>query len=168
MKPTKLLAMLGMGMIAACGGGGGGQVAGIDGGGTPTPVATVVSKGTITGFGSVIVNGVHYDSNGADITIDDNPGLESDLAVGDVVVVKGTLSSSGTSGSADSIDFDDAVEGPVSAIDLAGGTITADDWRPCAWRRGRGGGLLPYRRQHQRDSYRAETGGWRVRGDRHH
>jgi len=125
MKPTKLLAMLGMGMIAACGGGGGGgQVAGIDGGGTPTPVATVVSKGTITGFGSVIVNGVHYDSNGADITIDDNPGLESDLAVGDIVVVKGTLNSSGTSGSADSIDFDDAVEGPISAIDLAGGTIT--------------------------------------------
>jgi len=124
MKPTKLFAMFGMAALVACGGGGGGQVAGIDGGGTPTPVAGVVSKGTITGFGSVIVNGVHYDSNGAQITIDDNPGIESDLAVGDVVIVKGTLNASGTSGTADSIDFDDAVEGPISAIDSAAATIT--------------------------------------------
>ena len=123
MNSTRLIAMFGMALLAACGGGGGGEVAGIDGGGTPTPVAGVVSKGTITGFGSVIVNGVHYDSNGADITIDDNPGLESDLAVGDVVIVKGTLGSSGTSGSADSIAFFDAVEGPITAIDSTAGTI---------------------------------------------
>jgi hypothetical protein len=110
-------------VLAACGGGGGEQVAGIDGRGTPNPVG-VTSKGTISGFGSVIVNGVRYDTNSATFTIDGSQGSESDLAVGDVVVLRGTVNDDGTSPTAASVTFDDAVEGPIEAIDSVASTIT--------------------------------------------
>jgi hypothetical protein len=122
MKAYRILALSGALLIAACGGGGQ-QVAGIDARGTPLPSA-VVSKGTITGFGSVIVNGVTYNTNSATFTIDGVPGTQSDLSVGDVIVVKGTVNDDGTSPSAASVTFDDAVEGPISAIDLLTQTIT--------------------------------------------
>ena len=123
MKPSKGLLTLGTAFVVACGGGGD-QVAGIDGGGSPAPVASnIVSQGTITGFGSVIVNGVRYDTSGATITIDGSPGVESDLVVGQVVVVTGTINQAGTEGTATRVDFDDAVEGPIESIDVAGDSM---------------------------------------------
>jgi hypothetical protein len=110
-------------LLVACGGGGGEQVAGIDARGNPTPVG-VTSKGTISGFGSVIVNGVRYNTNSATFTIDGASGSQSDLSVGDVVVLQGTVNDDGTSPTATSVTFDDAVEGPISAIDTAASTIT--------------------------------------------
>lgn len=101
--------------VAACGGGGGGSSAGID--------RLGVSSGTITGFGSIFVNGVEWRTNGADIEVDDQPGTESSLRLGQVVVVRGTLDAGGTSGSADSISFDNEIEGPVTAIDPAAGSF---------------------------------------------
>lgn len=114
-------------VVTACGGGGGSQMAGIDGGGSPfTPpvVTAVVSRGTISGFGSVIVNEVRFDVSGASITIDGVPGIEADLEVGQVVTIRGTLDDSGSTGTAASLSFDDAVEGPISAIDPIAGTLT--------------------------------------------
>ena len=111
-------------LVAACGGGSE-TVAGIDAGGTPDPVATnVVSSGAITGFGSIVVNGVHYDTSDAEIVVDGTVASQSALAVGDVVVVQGTLADDGTSGDASTVTFDDVVEGPVSAVDVAGSTVT--------------------------------------------
>lgn len=124
MKQNQILTLLATAALAACGGGGD-KVAGIDGGGSPAPVATtIISVGTITGFGSVIVNGVRYDTSGATISVDDSPGSEADLAVGQVVAIRGTLDTGGTTGVATSIDVDDIVEGPISAIDTVAGTIT--------------------------------------------
>ena len=104
-------------LIAACGGGGGGSsggvTAGIDRGGI------VTATGSITGFGSVHVNGVHYVTTGATITLDDNPGSESDLRVGQVVRIEGRLDQDGINGTATRVIFDDEVEGPVQSIDLA-------------------------------------------------
>ncbi len=100
----------------ACGGGGGGSggvTAGIDRGGI------VTATGAITGFGSVHVNGVHYVTTGATITIDDNPGTESDLRVGQVVRIEGRIEQDGINGTATRVIFDDEVEGPVQSIDLA-------------------------------------------------
>ena len=85
MKPNALILMSGALAVTACGSGGE-QVAGIDARGNQNPVA-VVSKGTITGFGSVIVNGVTYNTSTTTFTIDGAAGTEADLAVGDVVVV---------------------------------------------------------------------------------
>lgn len=123
MKSKGILTLFGIALTAACGGGGI-QVAGIDGGGAPAPVAIAVSKGTITGFGSIIVNDVRYDIANATITVEGSPGDEASLAVGQVVVVKGSLGSDGTTGTADSVTFDDVVEGPVSAIDTVAATLT--------------------------------------------
>ncbi len=102
-------------LIAACGGGGSsdGVIAGIDRGGI------VTATGSITGFGSVHVNGVHYVTTGATITLDDNPGTESDLRVGQVVRIEGRIEQDGLNGTATRVIFDDEVEGPVQSIDLA-------------------------------------------------
>lgn len=104
-------------LVAACGGGGGGSsggvTAGIDRGGI------VTATGSITGFGSVHVNGVHYVTTGATITLDDNPGTESDLRVGQVVRIEGRINQDGVNGTATRVIFDDEVEGPVQSIDRA-------------------------------------------------
>ena len=123
MKSNQALLLLGAASLVACGGGSD-QVAGIDGGGSPAPVATtIVSVGTISGFGSVIVNGVRYDTSNAVITIDGSAGSEADLAVGQVVAISGTLDSGGSTGVAQSIEFDDIVEGPVTSVDAAAETL---------------------------------------------
>jgi hypothetical protein len=102
-------------LLAACGGGGSssGITAGIDRGGI------VTATGAISGFGSVHVNGVHYVTTGATITLDDNPGTESDLRVGQVVRIEGRIDQDGVNGTATRVIFDDEVEGPVQSIDLA-------------------------------------------------
>jgi hypothetical protein len=123
MKHYAFLLLSGTLAITACGGGGGEQVAGIDGRGNPVAVA-VVSKGTITGFGSVIVNGVTFNTSTTAFTIDGTAGTQAELSVGDVVVVRGTVNEDGTSPTANSISFDDAVEGPISAIDEVNQTLT--------------------------------------------
>lgn len=108
--------------IAGCGGGSE-TVAGIDARGNLPPTA-VAAQGAITGFGSVIVNGVTYDTSSASFTIDGTVGAQSDLAVGDVVVLLGTVESDGTSPTALSVTFDDAVQGPITAIDPVAQTLT--------------------------------------------
>jgi hypothetical protein len=107
--------------VSGCGGGGSSgsdnQVSGIDRGGK------TIAQGAITGFGSVIVNGVRYSTTSAAITIDDQPGIESDLRVGQVVRVEGSVDAGGTTGTATRISYDDDVEGPITSIDLAAGTL---------------------------------------------
>jgi len=105
--------------VAGCGGGGGG------GGGAAAPAggADVVSSGVITGFGSVYLNGVRYDTSGASFTIDDSPGGQDDLAVGDVVTIRGRVNDDGRNGTATQVIGEDAVEGPVTAVDAVAGTL---------------------------------------------
>jgi hypothetical protein len=119
---SSIAAILG---IAACGGGGGDDVAPPSNPPPPPPVTTTstVAVGTITGFGSIFVNGVEFDTSGATFTIDDNPGVESDLQVGQVVRVSGTIDDNGITGSADDVVFDNEVEGAITSIDVATGEI---------------------------------------------
>ena len=124
MKPGKVLTVLGSALVAACGGGAAGTVAGIDGGGALPPVATTItSQGPVTGFGSIIVNGVRFSTNSAAFNIDGASGSESDLAVGQVVIVQGTLNSDGVTGVANTVIFDDVVEGPVQSIDVGANSM---------------------------------------------
>ena len=109
------LGCLVLGFVAACGGGGGGGVAGID--------RLGVTSGTISGFGSVIVNGVRYDTNGADFDIDDGPGDQSDLKVGQQVTIQWDSSDDGVTRSAQSVSYDDLLEGPVEGIDPGAQTL---------------------------------------------
>lgn len=95
------------------------RVAGVDRGGNPV---AVVTKGQITGFGSVIVNGVRYETGGAEIVIDGEPGTEAGLSVGAVVTLRGERVPGADTGNASRIEFDDSVEGPVDAVDAGAGT----------------------------------------------
>ncbi len=111
--------------IACSGGGGGGgsaDFAGIDRTGGP---AFGFAFGTVTGFGSIIVNGVHYETDSSTFEIDDSPGSQDDLSVGDVVLVEATRSSGSTTWNATSVTFDDNVEGPIAAgsLDATAGTF---------------------------------------------
>ncbi|MGQ0430764.1 MAG: DUF5666 domain-containing protein, partial [Gammaproteobacteria bacterium] len=116
------IASLSMLMLAACGGG-----SGAPGANNPPPsggiVRTGAAIGPIANFGSIFVNGVRYSTTGATITIDDAPGLESDLRVGQVVRVFSQYDASLTTGTATSVSFDDNVEGPVQSIDVAGNSL---------------------------------------------
>ncbi len=94
--------------LPGCGGGGGSDsLAGIGGTGK-------VASGTITGFGSIFVNGIEYNTDSASIVVDESGGSESDLRVGMVVTVTGTVSDS--TGDAASVIYDSQVEGPVSGL----------------------------------------------------
>jgi hypothetical protein len=97
-------------LVAACGGGGGGDFAAVGSGGTGA-----VAQGPISGFGSVIVNGVRFDDNGATVTIDDNGGLSNQLKLGMMVEIEGTSGSTATTGTATSITAFSHVQGPISA-----------------------------------------------------
>jgi len=116
-----LLAFISIGLIS-CGGSGAGGLAGdISGSGSPIAIS-IAAKGTISGFGSVIVNGVHYETSATTFNVDDNPGSESDLAVGQIVTIFGTNNGDGT-GTADVCIFESEVEGIVTSIDTNTNTI---------------------------------------------
>lgn len=82
-----------------------------------------VGAGPITGFGSIIVNGVTYDTSGATFTRDDNPSSQDDFKVGETVIVKGTIDDDNTNAVAESVELDEIVEGPVSSVN-ADGSLT--------------------------------------------
>lgn len=104
--------------VVACGGGGSSQ--------TNSPAATsVVSHGTITGFGSVIIDGVRYETSQAQFSVDGSSGRsQADLSVGQRVTVRGRINADG-SRSADDVDYEAELHGIVSSIDLAGGSFVA-------------------------------------------
>ena len=96
------------------------QTAGIDAGGAPVAIAV---QGPITGFGSIIVNGVHYEIDRAQISVNGEASAAADLALGQLVTVRGTRDASAARGNADSVAFDANVEGLVDAIDARAGTL---------------------------------------------
>ncbi len=112
LRTNGLLGLLCIGLAAwalACGGAGGGSLA--DTGGVS---GTGISQGSISAFGSIFVNGVEWDLDGATIRIDDAPVSESDLRLGMVVRVEGDFGDDGLTGSALSVDFDAEIRGPIA------------------------------------------------------
>ncbi|MDH5516337.1 MAG: DUF5666 domain-containing protein [Gammaproteobacteria bacterium] len=77
--------------------------------------------GRITGFGSVYVDGVEYETNGTSVSLDGIAGTEADLHVGMLVTLTG--SDNGTNGNAVSITFNDELEGVVTQTVAGGGLI---------------------------------------------
>lgn len=75
-----------------------------------------ISSGTITGFGSVFVNGVEFETDSSNFDIEGINGTQGDLAIGMVVKVNGTINADGITGTATSIVYDDDIQGPVSGI----------------------------------------------------
>ena len=75
-----------------------------------------ISSGTITGFGSVFVNGVEFETDASSFDIEGITGTQGDLAIGMVVKVNGTINDDGITGTATSIVYDDDIQGPVSSL----------------------------------------------------
>ena len=99
-------------LAAGCGSGGGGGGGLFAGGGIG---GTGITSGTITGFGSVFVNGIEFETGSSRFDVDDdNTASQDDLDIGMVVTVVGTVNGDGVSGNAVSIVYDDEVEGPIA------------------------------------------------------
>lgn len=106
-------ASLTLSLLMSCGGGG---FAGIDGSGSK-PQINVSASGPINGFGSVIVNGVRYNTDDANVYIRGQLGEEMSLNVGDYVVVVGEINSEGE-GVAKEVHYQPRVTGLVESLDL--------------------------------------------------
>lgn len=106
-------------LIAACGGG-----VGVGGTG-----GDAVVHGTISGFGSVIVNGIRFDDSGARIETEDGAALDrSALGLGMVAEIEsGPITGGATDRNATARRIRIASEliGPVETVDAAGGRFVA-------------------------------------------
>ncbi|TFH25634.1 MAG: hypothetical protein E4H03_00190 [Myxococcales bacterium] len=102
--------------VAACGGGfqTGGGISG-----------TSVVFGQIGGFGSIIVNGIEFDTTNAVITLEGDPATENDLRLGMVVSVRGIVDPGGLTGTAEIVAMEDLLEGPVEGVNVGDGTFMA-------------------------------------------
>lgn len=89
--------------------------AGIEGTGDQVTLAS--SYGTVSGFGSVYVNGVHFDTDTADVLISGVPAVEEALAVGMVVEVTGEIAADGKTGVAHTIRAEQLLLGVIEAVD---------------------------------------------------
>lgn len=107
-------------LLSGCGGT---ELAGVGSGGTGQIAATPsYSSGAITGFGSVIVNGIRYDDSAASVTDEFGATRSLDeLAIGMVVDVEGTADDATAVGTARTIRVLSELRGPVASIDRAAG-----------------------------------------------
>ena len=105
-------------VLAACGGGGSGGT-----GGTGV-TASDTTVGAISGFGSIIVNGVRFDDSAARVVDDSGSGISSsNLRLGMTVEVRGSVNDDGT-GVASDISVFSELQGPVSALDVDAGSFS--------------------------------------------
>jgi hypothetical protein len=113
----------GLGLLAA-GCGGSGDLAGVGSGGTGQIAS--FSLGAISGFGSIIVNGIKFDDSTATVT--DDRGERRDLGqlgIGMVVEIDGDAEDSSGQGTARSVRIVSELRGPVRAVNRAAGQFTA-------------------------------------------
>jgi len=114
-------------LVVGCGGGGSEATSGTTGIVTPSDTTVVAyTQGTITGFGSVIVNGVRFDDSAASVTDDDGSKQAlSVLRLGmRVEVDSGTVDKLSATAKAVALRFGGLVTGPVSAVDTTANTLT--------------------------------------------
>ena len=126
-------------LVSACGGGGGGSapVASTPAGtsGTGASTAGVGTGGTgayvlgaISGFGSIIVNGVRYEDSTAKVFDDDGVARRSeDLKLGMTVELRASAPTVDALGvaraTAAEVRFNRSLTGPVTAVNAAAGTL---------------------------------------------
>jgi plastocyanin len=99
--------------LAACHSSGGGN-AGTAVSATGTDASTF-SRGVVVGTGSSMsVNGVEFNTNSANVLIDGDSGSPNDVKMGQVVTIRGT--SSGKTGTASDVFFNNDLTGPISGV----------------------------------------------------
>lgn len=108
-------------LLGSCGGGGSigsfaGNLPGGGGSGGGMGGTGITSSGPVSGFGSVFVNGVEFETDDAEIFLNGEQVEEAELGLGMLVVVQGTLNDDGVSGVANTVAFESALRGPVESI----------------------------------------------------
>jgi hypothetical protein len=91
----------------------GGLLVGCSGGGGGSSSTAARHLGEIEALGSILVNGVKFETEGATIVGPDTP------KPGMVVKVDGTVNADGVTGTATGVEFDDNVTGPIVSVDPA-------------------------------------------------
>jgi len=105
-------------LLASCGGGGtsSSSVSSVGSGGTGAGFS-----GPISGFGSIIVNGVRLDDSSATVTLDDDSaGTSADLKLGMMVEIEGSKNDDGITGKAKTIASQSEIRGPVTVTPITG------------------------------------------------
>jgi hypothetical protein len=104
-------------LVSACGGGADSS--------SVTESATSFATGPISGFGSVIVNGVRYDDSSATVLDDDDGGRSRDaLKLGMMVEVDGAqMNRAAAQGKALRIRFGSEIVGPVGSVNAGAGSL---------------------------------------------
>jgi Domain of unknown function (DUF5666) len=119
-QAAALMLALSAAALTACGGGGDAAV-----GAGPTETPTAYAAGPITGFGSVIVNGVRYDDSAASVIDDDDGGHSRDeLKLGMMVEVDGSqMDRANGLGKALRIRFGSEIVGPLASVSANGSSL---------------------------------------------
>ncbi|MDH3646798.1 MAG: DUF5666 domain-containing protein [Gammaproteobacteria bacterium] len=108
-------------LLGACGGGSSGPTIIVPP--NPPPTEVISAVGVITELGSVTVSGVVYGTNTATVIVNGQTASFSDLKLGQIVDLEGTIEVSGPRGTAEAIDYEATVLGPVESIDGALGRL---------------------------------------------
>lgn len=109
-------------LLAACGGGGG------DSPPTAAPVAETTQRplavtGTVTGFGSVIIDGVRYDDTGTVVEADDGGTAAKPQSLGDLKLGM-SVDAKVTDGKLVSVTVRAAIAGPIGRVDAGASSFT--------------------------------------------
>ena len=122
-RGTIAVGVLGLGsaltLMAALAGcmGGGSFAGGVTGSG--------VTFGTITALDDLVVAGITFDTAGASVEIDGAAGQTADLRLGMIVAVKGVVDAANATGTAQAIQFESILRGPVDSVDVLGQSLVA-------------------------------------------
>jgi len=130
---TTSLALFCATLLAACGGGGGGGGAAADAGPVNTVAAasgSVLYSGPVTGLGSIIVNGVRFETIGAKVHDSDDPygaaSYADPIKLGMTVSVEGSADEAKGTGTASAIRLDGGIRGQVRALDMGANTFAVN------------------------------------------
>lgn len=109
-------------LMSACGGGGGGDPVSP----TPGPVAggtrPLSVTGTVTGFGSIIIDGTKYDDSQVKVAVDIGDANGKPAALGDVKLGM-SVDAKVENGKLTEVTLRAALAGPISSIDVAGSSF---------------------------------------------
>ncbi len=100
--------------LAGCGGGMGGIS--VAGGPPGTGGTGIYAQGSISGFGSVIINGIKFDDTAASVQLNGAPSVSADLRLGMVASVQGQRGADLRLGVASQIEVWSIAQGPVSQV----------------------------------------------------
>ncbi len=97
---------------------------------------TGITMGRIEALGSIVVNGVKYDTSEATFIRDgQSVDTQDDFVTGEVITLTGSTNNDGVTGKASSVVFADILEGPVavkpellaSSVEVMGQIVSIDD-----------------------------------------